>query len=182
MVLILTYRKFFLIACLGLMAGSVMAELPDKLNKKLDKIIIKDLKLSDVNMTSVIISDSDLEHAEIEIKKDQLFKIVSADQPHGFLFIEDAMGRFHDFKYCIFINEDLSVKLVRVLEYNEEFGVEITNKRWLKQFIDRSPQNPVTFGKNIDGISGATISGSSITKSINEVLQKVKKLRENQLI
>jgi Na+-translocating ferredoxin:NAD+ oxidoreductase RnfG subunit len=152
------------------------------MDKKLDKIIKKDLSLTDFEKSSLNISNEQLENAGIELFGHQLFKLESKDGFNGFYIVESAMGRFHDFTYVIFFEMDLSVKLVRVVEYGEDHGAEITNSRWLRQFVGKTPVDHLMFKKNIDAISGATISGQSITESINVMLQNVKLLRENKFI
>ncbi len=58
------------------------------------------------------------------------------------------------------------IKRVQVLEYNAEYGFEICNKNWLKQFSDKSGGN-ISYSNDIDAVAGATISGNSITNHIN---------------
>ena len=90
--------------------------------------------------------------------------------------IEEAMGRFHHFTFVVFFDLKFKILLVRVLDYTEEHGVEITQKKWLQQFVGRVPGENLVFNKNIDGISGATISGNSITESIDRLLKDIEKL------
>ena len=67
--------------------------------------------------------------------------------------------------FATIYNTDFSIKEISVLEYYSEYGVEITSKRWLKQFA-----NKVVCGldleKEIDGISGATISVNSLLAEV----------------
>ena len=55
-----------------------------------------------------------------------------------------------------------------MIDYNSEYGYEITSRGWLKQFI-KTHDLPYVYGENIDAISGATKSGKSIVREINEV-------------
>ncbi len=152
------------------------------LDKKLDKIIKKDLGLNEFEKVAADVTSEELEKAGIELFSHQLFKLNSKNVSEGFYIVQTAMGRFHDFTYVVFFGKDLEIKLVRVVEYSEEHGVEITHKRWLRQFIGKTSEDNLIFKKNIDAISGATISGKSITESINQMLQNVKLLNEHNLL
>ena len=182
MVLIERYKKGILILMISFLSIQVFAISASSLDKKLNRIIKKDLMFKDFTKTPLLITDDQLKNAEIELNRNQMFKLNSANGYEGFYVVETAMGRFDDFVYVIFFEVDLTVKLVRVVEYGGEHGAEITQKRWLRQFIGKTPDDSLWFSKNIDAISGATISGKSITESINNMLQKVKKLREKQLL
>lgn len=182
MVLVKRCKQIFLSFLIVFFSIQSFAISSDKLEKKLDKVIKKDLGLSDFGKVSSIISNEQLDKAGIELFGHQIFKLESKDGFEAFYIVETAMGRYHDFTFVVFFNQDLSIKLVRVIEYGEEHGVEITNKRWLKQFVGKTAADHLMFRKNIDAISGATISGKSITEGINRLLQNVKLLRENELI
>ena len=79
-------------------------------------------------------------------------------------------------------NTDLSIKKSKVLIYRENYGRQIGSQRWLKQFIGLTPNDELTYGKNIDAIAGATISASSMTRATDEVLQSIKTLKEQNII
>ncbi|MBU1011846.1 MAG: FMN-binding protein [Bacteroidetes bacterium] len=166
-----------LISVLGLQA---FASESDGFSQKLDKIIKKDLLLKDFKIVPLTISDEQFEKAGVNLKSNQIFRLTAEDFD-GFYIIEKAMGRFHDFTYVIFLGKGLEVLLVRVLVYEEEHGVEITQKKWLQQFIGKTPTDHLIFKKNIDAISGATISGASITESIDHIFRDVKLLMEQKV-
>lgn len=80
------------------------------------------------------------------------------------------------FDYFIFYDRLLNVKLVKVFNYQASHGQEITAIGWLKQFIGYNVAEDLIVGKNIDAISGATISVYGITFDVQyktELLSKV---------
>jgi hypothetical protein len=83
------------------------------------------------------------------------------------------------FDYCIFFDSAKNVKQVEVFNYQATHGYEITAKGWLKQFAGFSGKDSLVVNKNIDGISGATISVYAITK---DVQQKTSLLKAINLI
>lgn len=60
------------------------------------------------------------------------------------------------------------VELVKVFNYQATHGQEVSAKGWLKQFIGFDGRKPLTVGKNIDAISGATISAYGITLDVQD--------------
>jgi len=78
------------------------------------------------------------------------------------------------FEYLILYDSYKTVKMVEVYNYAATHGYEITAKGWLKQFAGFSGKDTLEVNKNIDAISGATISVFAIT---NDVQLKTKLLK-----
>ncbi len=70
------------------------------------------------------------------------------------------------FDYFMFIDSAFKVMYVKVYNYAATHGQEITAKGWLKQFIGYDGKQPLYVGKDIDAISGATISVYAISSDI----------------
>jgi len=70
------------------------------------------------------------------------------------------------FDYFIFFDSSKTVKLVEVYNYQATHGYEISAKGWLKQFVGFSENDTLVVNKDIDGISGATISVFAITNEV----------------
>ncbi|WP_185968997.1 FMN-binding protein [Carboxylicivirga sp. M1479] len=71
------------------------------------------------------------------------------------------------FDYMVFYNHKHEVVLVKVFNYQASHGHEVTAKGWLKQFIGYDGKDEkLEVGRNIDSISGATISVNGITSDI----------------
>lgn len=70
------------------------------------------------------------------------------------------------FDYFILFDKTKSVTSVVVYNYEATHGQEITAKGWLKQFTGYNGNRNLVAGKNIDSISGATISVNAIIDDI----------------
>lgn len=79
------------------------------------------------------------------------------------------------FDYFIMYDAGVRVKLVRVYDYQATHGQEVTVRGWLKQFSGYDGRANLQVGKEIDAISGATISVYAIT---SDVLMKTRMLKE----
>lgn len=70
------------------------------------------------------------------------------------------------FDYYIVFSKDKRVEVVRVFNYEATHGHEVSAKGWLKQFVGYDTSKTLIAGKNIDAISGATISVHAIIEDI----------------
>lgn len=85
-------------------------------------------------------------------------------------------GSAEYFDYFILFDKDKTVQTVKVFNYQATHGHEITAKGWLKQFKGHDGSERLQAGKNIDAISGATISVHAITIEIEmktEILKQI---------
>ncbi len=86
-------------------------------------------------------------------------------------------GDFEYFDYFILFDKDKKVQLVKVFNYQATHGQEIAAKGWLKQFIGYDGSKSLQVNKDIDSISGATVSVYAITIDVEtkiEILHKIK--------
>ena len=100
----------------------------------------------------------------------RLFKIDDL----GYLAFDQAPSKFHKFEYYMIFSVKGDILKIEVLNYNENYGSEICNKRWLKQFQKINTSSFLTYNNSIDGISGATLSVQSISANSWQVTQKLK--------
>jgi len=80
------------------------------------------------------------------------------------------------FDYYIFFDAAKTVKQVEVYNYAATHGYEITAKGWLKQFIGFAGKDTLLVNKDIDGITGATVSVYAITTDIQQKTRLLKTL------
>jgi Na+-translocating ferredoxin:NAD+ oxidoreductase RnfG subunit len=81
----------------------------------------------------------------------------------------------------VIFNKDLTVRQTKILAYREEYGGEIGSKRWLSQFDGKSGDETLEYQKNIDAISGATISARSMTMAMNNLLKTINTLKQKHI-
>jgi len=98
----------------------------------------------------------------------------------GYVLTTSAMGRFDAFDYFIIYNKELKVQSVRVVVYRSSHGSAICNKRWLKQFEGFGGET-IVYGKDIQAVSGATISGGSIVEDVRRASKLMEILKEEQV-
>ncbi len=79
------------------------------------------------------------------------------------------------FDYYAITNKQYTVLEVKVFNYAATHGEEICSKAWLKQFRGYNGTKPLRYGKDIDAISGATISGKAITEDVELSIKQIGK-------
>lgn len=80
------------------------------------------------------------------------------------------------FDYFILFDNTATVRLVKVFNYEATHGQEITARGWLKQFSGYMTSKPLEVGKNIDAISGATVSVYAITLDVQDKTRLLHKM------
>ncbi|MBS3776736.1 MAG: FMN-binding protein [Bacteroidales bacterium] len=80
-----------------------------------------------------------------------------------------SAGKSEYFDYFILFNVEKEVELVRVFNYQATHGYEVTARGWLRQFEGYDGSKNLEVNKNIDGITGATISVEAITRDVEKV-------------
>lgn len=92
--------------------------------------------------------------------------------------LQSGMGPESEyFDYFILFDQDKRVRLVRVFNYAATHGQEVAVKRWLDQFAGYDPVMPLRVGKEIDAISGATVSVYAIVADVQEKTALLRKIK-----
>ena len=81
----------------------------------------------------------------------------------GFVFMLDVIGESQPITFAIGVTSDDALRDIQVMVYREPQGEAIREKRFRKQFVGKRSKDPITLDKDIDAISGATISSRSAT-------------------
>lgn len=111
-----------------------------------------------------------------------LYKVFASDQFKGYVYVAQAPSMKNVFDYLVIFNSNLEIEKAKVLIYREQHGRQIGATRWLSQFDGMNSEDRPTLGKEIDGISGATISCKSMTKAVNELLASLAIVKEKGLL
>jgi len=72
------------------------------------------------------------------------------------------------FDYFILFDEFKTISQVKIIDYQASHGEMISSPGWLKSFVGHKSSKPLEVGRQVDGISGATISVNKITFDIRQ--------------
>ena len=148
---------------------------PNRLNKEIER----QFKIANFQKDEIVLND--IIQSE-EIISGKFYRLSVNDSVFGYAYLGrvnscrkngcsapninmiDETTEFFD--YFILYTSSKMILNVVVYNYEATHGQEITAKGWLKQFIGYNGNSELVVGKNIDAISGATISVYGIVDDI----------------
>lgn len=127
------------------------------------------------------------EVAHIEQKADVIFKdthtsqvirftVQKDGQVIGYAFEDIVEGKWGPIHYVVGVTPGGAIAGLAVLDYEEVRGRPIAKKRFLKQYFGKTLNDPVRLRKDIDGVTGATISSRSFTDGVRKILHIFKEI------
>jgi Na+-translocating ferredoxin:NAD+ oxidoreductase subunit G len=130
----------------------------------------------------------DLSDAEVEVISKALGRRVDARRylyvdvksekgVAGIIFILDVIGESQPITFAVGVTPDGALRDIQVMVYREPQGEAIQEKRFRRQFVGKRAKDPITLDKDIDAISGATISSRSATFAARKGLLLAEVLR-----
>lgn len=171
--------------------GTPQSSLLTKKNKsKVEKITRKAFELESISLERFITQNQKL--------KGNLFVIKTGEEEVGHLVMRRVHGckiggceensenaqmvkyvsdfdesSYETFDYFMVLNASKEIIKVHVIDYPGDHGYEVSSKRWLRQFQGYTGEDDLTYGKTVDAISGATISGNSITSDVKSTYRQL---------
>ncbi|WKK66991.1 FMN-binding protein [Lutimonas zeaxanthinifaciens] len=157
---------------------SSFTDIPKNYQKKIDKEIFSIFEIETYNKELVFIDDDVLQGMTEDFDAESFYKIIEQEVHLGYFYLGTAPSKADVFDYIVIFDKDMIIKKIKILAYREDWGGEITSKRWLKQFKGSDPSTSLKYGSDVMGISGATISARSMTNAVNALLLNLSKLQE----
>lgn len=84
------------------------------------------------------------------------------DAPTGFALIDDQLGQHEPITFGVKLRPDCAVDRVEVMVYREAYGEGVRAPAFLRQFTGKRAKDPLRAGKDVQIVSGATISSRSL--------------------
>ena len=91
-------------------------------------------------------------------------------QKRGVAIIDVEPGKWGPVEFITAMDLKGTVKRVKVMSYQEQRGRPIARNSFLNQYRGKSSKSPMTVGKDIIGVSGATISSRSATFAVKKAI------------
>jgi len=88
----------------------------------------------------------------------------------GWFIVDEVIGRHDNIPYALGLDADGTVKGIEILEYRESYGGQIREALWRAQFIGKRHGAGFTLKKDIQNISGATLSCRHIADGVKRLL------------
>lgn len=125
------------------------------------------LTLTPVNLTEATRDKmQELSSVRQTFKADHIYRTDKGD----WLVIDEVVGKHEMIKYAVGINANGTVKQIEVMDYVESYGYEVNEPKWRQQFVGKTAASPIKLNKDIDNISGATLSSKHLSDGVKRVM------------
>lgn len=157
---------------------------------KIDKALSQILPVADrIDKESIFLSEAQV--IEIQEKANVTFggahqaqvtvyKMYKDGVVMAYVFEDVVKGKWGPIHYLVGLDTKGNILETIVLDYQEIRGRPIAKKRFLNQYKGKNIHNSLTLRKDIDGITGATISSTSLTDGVRKIVY-IFNLGEGQL-
>lgn len=95
-----------------------------------------------------------------------VYVATSGDTSEGFAVLDSEKGMHEPIDFAVKFSTSGAVERVEIREYREAYGDEVRSDRFRAQFVGKSAKDPITIKKDIDIVSGASISSNSIAVGV----------------
>ena len=101
-----------------------------------------------------------------------VWKILDSEngEVQRYAILDNVLGKIRPITFLVLLDTKGVIIKTAVIRYREDYGGAVQNKYWLKQFWQKSALSGFVFKKDIDNISGATISAKSLTKGFQKII------------
>ena len=97
----------------------------------------------------------------------------------GYAVILNVIGKEQPITFMIAVSPEGKVLGVEILAYRESQGSDVRSKRFMQQFIGKTLAEPLKLGRDVDSISGATLSSRSTVYAVKKALALVEVIYRN---
>lgn len=94
-----------------------------------------------------------------------VFHATRGGRTDGFAIFDSERGQHEPIDIGTFFDPNGRITRVEILAYREHYGGEVRSPRFLRQLVGRDSQSGFTVGRDLDAISGATISARSVARA-----------------
>ena len=91
----------------------------------------------------------------------------------GYLIATKVSGRSGPFGITVFLDERLIVKRATVASYPWPRGREVRRRSFTSQFEGKGPGDAIEVGKDIDAVTGATISCQAMARGVRDAVRRL---------
>ena len=88
----------------------------------------------------------------------------------GYAFEDTVIGKWGPIHYLVGLDTNGAVSRIIILDYQEIRGRPIAKPRFLRQYQGKTIRDTLQLRKDIDGITGATISSNALTEGVRKIL------------
>jgi len=99
--------------------------------------------------------------------------VISEGKTLGWAVVSEEMGKNNPITFLVGIDSQKKVAGVYVLEFRDMFGFEIKRRSFLRQFQGKTSKNALKVGRDIDAVTGATISSKAAAAAVKKSIEVI---------
>jgi electron transport complex protein RnfG len=105
-----------------------------------------------------------------------IFVALTAGKVDGYAVIDDELGLHQPITFATRLTGRGVVDRVEIMVYREPRGDEVRDPRFRKQFEGKTAADPLRIDRDIDAVSGATVSSASLATGVRRAAILVEEL------
>jgi hypothetical protein len=109
----------------------------------------------------------------LRVDTSAVLRVSRSDSLLGFAAVGNVVGKDQWITFLVALDAADRLVDVDILVYREPYGGEVAYDAWRKQFRGKSAADSLRVGKEIRGISGATISVHAVTAGARRMLDQL---------
>lgn len=98
-----------------------------------------------------------------------LYKVFLDKKLIGYGLLDNVYGKSLPITFLVMFDANGKIQCSEIIKYREPYGGAIQSREWNEQFKGKNINSDFIVGKDVSGISGATISVNSVTKGIKKM-------------
>ncbi len=106
-----------------------------------------------------------------EDKKNTLYELSNSDIKIGYVIDSEVVSRSGPFQIRVTLSNDYVVTEAKVTSYPAQRGRQVQFPSFTDQFKGKGPGDAIRLGRDIDAISGATISSRVMADGVKKSIQ-----------
>jgi hypothetical protein len=105
-----------------------------------------------------------------------IFVATTQGKVDGYAIVDDEQGLHQPITFATRLSPRGMVERVEIMVYREPRGDEVRDPRFRKQFEGKTAQDSLRLGRDIDAVSGATVSSASLATGVRRAAVLVEEL------
>ena len=107
-----------------------------------------------------------------KLDQDTIRVFLGYKQTHldGYAMITDQVGMYRPITFIVKVNPSGAISNMAIMTYRESRGSEVRQKRFLSQFFGKTVSHHLRLNRDIDSVTGATMSSRAIVAGTKRAL------------
>jgi hypothetical protein len=100
----------------------------------------------------------------------------------GQALVVDQLGLYHPITTLVALGPDAAVAHVALMVFRESRGDAVKRRRFLRQYEGKGLSDPIRLNRDIQGVTGATVSARSMNASVRKALAVITAFRAEKAV